>query len=146
MENEKKYSDKQILKLQKMLSKNQDIDIRRLSFQDQDSLTKLKWAKKQSDKRELIDLLKAYQRLLRIIPGNNMDVAFSLLQLDIDSAVQIASMPKQEFLKKTAEVFGQQLELTERVYQNAILRRSQVVVQYMDVLQNSEPHVKAARV
>ena len=96
------------------------------------------------EEQPLRSLLKAYQRLVRIIPQEHHQLAFALLARDFHSAVQIATLPKRQFLELTHDLVPP--EVLETIYAHAQIKRGQLVVQYMNILQNNEPHAKAARI
>lgn len=140
------FKEEDISALKKMVLMNAAVDFKNIAIQDGVVLSALKWPEDAGNRTKMILVLKAYQRLLRIIPGSRRRLAFELLKLNFHSAVQIASLSKREFVDQTETVFKKYPALVEGIYNNAVAKRGQVVVQYMDILQNNEPHVKAARV
>ena len=130
--------------LQKTLKQNTALDFKVINLNGESEIKTVK-SKGIKDKDALIKTLKAYQRLLRIVPDNDTATAVNLLKHNIHSAVQIASLSKREFVALfTKKIKGKQ-EQAEVIYQNALTRRSNILVRYMNVMQNNEPHIKAAK-
>ena len=70
--------------------------------------------------------------------------AKALLQADFHSALQIANMPKNTFIQETSEIFANDKNLAEQVYQRATACRKSVALKYMKLAQNAEPYARAA--
>jgi len=136
------FSANQLNLFKQWLADHGDYDWLRMDWQNEAVLTPL--LGKEPD--TLLPILKAYQRLLRIIPQDHQDIAVSLLEQGLHSAVQIASFSNSQFLELTRDLVPNQPEVQEMIYKQAQLKRSQLVVQYMNILQNHEPHVQAARI
>lgn len=132
------FSGQQLEALKRWLTEHPDYDGLYVNWQDPTIITQLLGQGSQT----LLPLLKAHQRLIRIIPKEHHDIAFYLLERGLHSAVQIASLSKQHFLALTQV----QPEVMTTIYTQAQIKRSQIVIQYMNQLQNNEPHVKAARI
>ena len=94
------FSTNHINLLKQWLADHHDYDWLQMDWQEEAVLTPL--LGKESD--TLLPLLKAYQRLLRIIPKEHQDLAVSLLERGLHSAVQIASFSKQQFLALTSDL------------------------------------------
>ena len=125
------------------LKQNQSIDFLTFNLQDEDNLIKLNFKNLESQQIEIIFQIKAYQRLIRIIPENDTEIALTLMQQGIHSALQIAAMTRKDFMKKCLGVLDE--KLADTIYHNALAKRSTIVVQYMNLLQNREPHISSAR-
>jgi hypothetical protein len=134
-----------LAKLRRILEANKDIDWRGFPFEDQSLLRAVRWQEHQGEQERLIPLLKAYQRLLRILPAREDHRALPLLRMGFLSAVQIAGMPKSEFARQWEALFPGEAGLGAIVYQNALERRSYVLLQHVNSVQCSEPHYRAAR-
>lgn len=87
----------------------------------------------------------AYQRLLHILPVGEDARALPMLADGLHSAVQIANLRRAEFLARWAGLFPGEAALGETVYANAVVRRSQVLLEYVKAAQADEPHYRAAR-
>jgi hypothetical protein len=131
-------------KLQCIVEANTPVDWRAFSFEDQ-SLQALRWQEHEGEHEELIPLLKAYQRLLHILPPSEDHRALPLLQAGLHSAIQIASMPLDQFVQTWAALFPGEAALGEAVHRNAINRRSHLLLHHVNAVQSSEPHYRAAR-
>ena len=142
MPQEQLFSSQQVSVLKQWLADHSDYDWLQMNWQDETVLKPLLG----EESATLLPLLKAYQRLLRIIPTGYENLALPLLASGLHSAVQIASLASQQFLELTRDLVPEQPEVMEAIYRYAQLKRSQLVVQYMNILQNQEPHVRAARI
>lgn len=99
----------------------------------------------------LLQQLKAYQRLLRVLPTNSptsddvpsSDLALKLLALGIDSALKITNLGKANFLSTTRELFSDTPDLADKVYKRALVARNLVASQYIKQRQQLEPHARA---
>ncbi len=136
-------------KMNTFLRKNKSVDFRKADLHHKASLEALKWDVSRKSKESLLKQLKAYQRLLRLLPNGNGDlvtddIAKALLQKGITSSLQIALMPRNTFIKDTLKIFLDDVSLAERVYKRAIACRKRVVLKYMNRLQGLEPHARAA--
>ncbi|GKX29625.1 hypothetical protein SH1V18_21050 [Vallitalea longa] len=132
--------------LDQFFTKNPDICLRSMNLLDEKEVSTLCFDRLKKHKDELMNLLKAWQRLLKILPESQNEVTIikNLLNKNLHSAVQIASIPKKHFLKEYGHLFND-LEEANTMYQNAQMVRSQIAVKYMRLKQNQEPHIKATR-
>jgi len=130
--------------LNAFLRKNKSVDFRKADLRHKTRIKAYKWAGPEAEKESLLKQLKSYQRLLRVLPNDNADLAKALLKKGINSALQIAGMPRKTFIKDNLKIFGGDTGLTERVYQRALACRRRVTLEYMNRSQRSEPHARAA--
>jgi hypothetical protein len=128
----------------RFMDQNRSSDFLRTDLLSDAGASKLDFTSFEDQKDEFLALAKAYQRLLRIVPEQNRDVALALLGKGIHSALQIAQMTRKDFLGKVVSVLGDE-KLADDIYQNALKKRGVILLQYLDVYQNNEPHIKAAR-
>ena len=124
---------------------NKKVDFKKINLDNEKDFKNIKCSETK-DKKNLNNVLKAYQRLLRIVPDQDSDLIMDLLKVNIHSATQITGFTKRDFIKKHKKIFKGKEEIGNQLYDNALKKRSQLVVQYMDILQNNEPHVKASKV
>lgn len=134
-----------LAKLQYIIEVNKTVDWRAFSFENPNQLRALRWQEHEGEREALLPLLKAYQRVLHILPVGKEYHSLPLLLSGLHSAIQIASMPKADFLRQWASLFPEEAALGEAVYQNAISRRSYLLLQHIQSVQSSEPHYRAAR-
>lgn len=139
------FSDENIQRLKGFIKQNTTANFRLYNMNDQVAVAKLDWTGFEEEKESLIQLILAYQRMLRIMPENKGDYAFSFLKNKVHSAMQIASMSMKQFMTAAGEILPDDMTAAEEIYNMALNRRSTILVQYMDILQNSEPHISAAR-
>lgn len=132
-------------RLRPILDANIDIDWRVFSFVTQSQLQTLKLPEQGDERERLIPLLKAYQRLLLVLPVGEEARALPLLGAGLHSAIQIASIPRPDFLARWTALFPGEEALGEAVHQSAIARRSYLLLHHIHSLQNNEPHYRSAR-
>ena len=133
--------------LNSFLIENKEIDFRTADFLHPSNISQYKWAKFEEQKESLIDGLKAYQRMLRVVPEGREDLAQKLLEKGIKSSRQIANMPKETFIQNNLKLFDDKddaaaRQLARRVYMNAVSLREAVILQYITRAQQAEPHVR----
>jgi hypothetical protein len=131
--------------LTQFLDQNRGVDFQFFNLQDEESINGLSFENLEEQKTELISLLKAFQRLIRIIPEKNRDAALVLMSEGVHSALQIAAMTRKAFMGRFASLFNDNGALADAIYKNALKKRSMILIQYMNILQNKEPHISAAR-
>lgn len=131
--------------LTEFLDLNRGVDFQFFNLQDEAVINGLNFENLAEQKTELISLLKAFQRLIRIIPEKNRDAALALMKEGVHSALQIAAMTRRDFMGRFAGLFNDNGALADAIYKNALKKRSMILIQYMNILQNGEPHISAAR-
>jgi hypothetical protein len=132
-----------LARLKALVAANPEIDWRLVSFADSTLLDRLKL---HGDAGEtLIPLLKAYQRLLRVLPLGEERCALPLLQAGFHSALTIAAVAPLEFSRRWNELFPNEPDLGRHVHHNAVARRSHIALKHIDILQSNERHYRAAR-
>jgi hypothetical protein len=131
--------------LVKFLDQNQDVDFLVFNLQDEEHLGRLNFESFTKKKPEIVFLIKAFQRLIRIIPEKNREAALALMKEGMHSALQIAAMTRKDFMGKFADMFHDNGKLADAIYKSALEKRSMILIQYMNILQNGEPHISAAR-
>lgn len=130
--------------LNAFLEKNKNVDFRIADLLHQGSIDALQWAGFEDKKDDLIDSLKAYQRMLRVVPPDRDDLAQKLLENGFQSSLQIANTPKKVFIKNTLELFDNNRAIAENVYIRSIAIRKAIALQYIDRVQQTEAHVRLA--
>ncbi|NEO14792.1 MAG: hypothetical protein F6J98_07650 [Moorea sp. SIO4G2] len=128
-------------KLKIFLQKNSEVDFRKADLLHTPNLKKYKWIKfkDEDEKTRVLNLLKAYQRMLRIVPKGREDVAMILLEGGFQSSVQIVNTPKKAFLK----FFQSDRELGKNVLKRAIAVHKIVTLQYIARVEQAQPHARA---
>lgn len=129
--------------LLRLLNQNKTIDPVLFDFQNEENLAQLDFTGMKKKQLKVMLSVKALQRLLRVIPDNDQELAISMMKIGLHSALQIAAMTRNDFLKKCVGLMEK--ELADSIYQNAKAKRSTILIQYMNALQNNEPHISAAR-
>jgi hypothetical protein len=133
-----------LARLSQFLAANHSVDWRTFAFGQADAIGALSW-QNEGDEAQLIPLLKAHQRVLRLLPEAQEGRAVPLIAAGFHSAVRIANVPRVEFAARWAREFSDEAELGELVHRNAVARRSQVALEYIHNVQSNEPHYRAAR-
>jgi hypothetical protein len=131
--------------LQRLLDANPSVDWRAFSFEDSGLVAGLSWHDLAPHRDDLIPVLKAYQRLLYILPTSEDRRAPPLLGVGLHSAIQIASMPQDQFAQTWAALFPSETALGEAVHRSAVIRRSNLLLHHVSAVQSSEPHYRATR-
>ena len=137
-------SPQNIEDLTKFIEQNKKVNFVIFDLNSQANVDKLNFSNLKK-KEQLLPLIKAYQRILRVLPDKNKAPALALLKEGIHSALQIAAMTRKDFLGKCSLLFGDDCELAGKIYRNALNKKSLLLVQHMNALQNNEPHISAAR-
>jgi hypothetical protein len=128
--------------LQHVIEANPLVDWRAIAL-DQPGLDALEWCA--LERETLAPLLKAYQRLLRILPPAEERRALPLLESGLHSAIQIADLPQDEFLRRWAALFPGEEALGFAVHRTALRRRGDLLLHHINNVQSNEPHYRAAR-
>ena len=132
-----------LVALQPLLEANPSVDWRAIALDDPAVLTALKWLG--LDAAVMTPRLRAYQRLLFILPPSEDRRALRLLEGGFHSAIQVASLPRDEFARRWSELFPGEAALGEAVHRSAISRRSTLLLHHVNAVQHNEPHYRAAR-
>lgn len=138
-------NDDGVSRLKAFIALNKGINFRTFNFFNEDEPGRLIWSGIEKNREEIIGLLKGYQRLIRIIPEDKEETAFLLLKSGLHSALQICSMSRKEFMKRISENIQGDIKTAEQIYTNAQEKKGVILLQYMNMLQNSEPHISAAK-
>lgn len=135
-------------KLSAFLRKHKATDFRVADLLNPASLEKFKWPADTSDKQDLLDQLKAYQRLLRLLPAgkgvDSSDYAKELLKEGFHSALQITDMGRLTFVSKVTSLFDGDVSQAESVFKRALACRKLVAIKYLKRRQQLESHSRAA--
>ena len=128
--------------LNAFLRKNKTVDFRTADLLRSSNINSYKWTGLEDQKENLIKQLKAYQRLLRIVPDDRENLAKNLLKNGIQSSLQITSTPKKVFIKNNLKTFGNDKVLAEQVYKRALAVRKVVALQYVNRAQQRASHAR----
>lgn len=138
----KKQSAKDpVSQLERFLAQNPNLNLPSLNLRDEATIQSLKWSRLRKKQEIIVPLLQGYQRLSKLIPGAPHDIKLGLLRGGIQSALQIASLPKQVFFSRFRSLFGAEEALMHTTYQQALQVRSKVLLQFMSRKQNHEAHL-----
>ncbi len=132
-----------LAELQRLLEANPSVDWRGMSLEGPGALDALEW--RELDPAVLAPLLKAYQRLVRVLPVSEERRALPLLESGLHSAIQIASLSRDEFARRWSALFPGEDALGLAVHRAALSRRSELLLHHMNEVQRNEPHYRAAR-
>lgn len=117
--------------LQALLDANPKLDLRTLDRSDEDALARLSWPDATLDRGALLEQLRGYQRLLRLLPDDDRPLLLALLQRGIRSALHLAAIPRARFLDEFWQVFAGDLPRMRAVHEAALARRSELALHYL---------------
>ena len=129
--------------LQRLLEANPSVDWPTIALEGPGARDALAWLALEPE--AVMPLLKAYQRLVRILPASEEGRALLLLESGLHSAIQIANIPKDEFVRRWTALFPGEGALGEAIHRSAIARRSTLLLHHVNNVQSHEPHYRAAR-
>ena len=119
------------------LKQNPSTDFSAINWDDPQIDSTLNWKGLTKYKDDLLKLLKAYQRLRQLLPPENHELILSLLKENINSAIQIASIPKANFFTAFSDLFGHDNQLMESCYSKATAIRTRLLLQQMQMMQSN---------
>ncbi|XOF34643.1 MAG: hypothetical protein ACL93V_04960 [Candidatus Electrothrix sp. YB6] len=142
------YKRAVLKELNTLLRKNRSVDIRRADLLRKSSIEALRWHVSGEEKEALLRHLKAYQRMLRVLPDNLDEsaakkIAGDLLKKGFESSLQIAASPRRAFIQDNLSIFADDAELAGQVYKRAVACRKRVALKYINRSQQLEPHARA---
>ena len=105
----------------------------------------LNWKGFLNYKDQLVESLKVYQRLLRVLPEGDPALIESLIRAGLHSAIQIASIPKSKFVLEYGGLFSHDKLLIDATYQKALAIRSQLLIKHISAIQQAEPHTTESK-
>jgi hypothetical protein len=141
------YSEADMLDhLRPFIRQNNTINLRTIDLNDPEATSQFLWLDLEEKKSFILEALKGYQRLARIIPEENSDTIFALLKRHIHSALHIAAIPRAQFFNTYSNIFDNDREFIEKTYQNALAVRAAIVRHYLAVKQHNEPHIKQTKI
>lgn len=129
------------LELNSICSTSPDFDILNFDFYNKDMVKGLNL----KNSAEQMEKLKAYQRLLRIYP--NEEIAKKLIDELIDSACKIANLPEYYFIEEYKDVFNGNTDLAAEYHKNAVHINQSTLHQFgivKDLV--ASPHYRATTV
>ncbi|HEX8110984.1 MAG TPA: hypothetical protein VF516_24795 [Kofleriaceae bacterium] len=129
--------------LKQLIEMNPSIDWGAVVLDDPGRRAAIDW--RELDPETMVPLVKAYQRLMHILPPGEERRALPLLESGLHSAIQIASIPRDEFLRRWGALFPGDEALGLAVHRAALGRRSELVLHHIHEVQRNEPHYRAAR-
>lgn len=141
----KTIKDVEIKRLFKLIDQNTDFDFLSANLLISKTIDSLNWKGFEKFKEPLTGQLKMYQRLQRVLPGNDPVLIKSLMKSGIHSAIQIASIPKSKFVSEYSSLFNNDSELIETTYQKAVAIRSQILIKHIAVIQKAETYASESK-
>lgn len=131
MKTKEKINQNSFAYLKKWLAQNKNVDLVSAMFNHPASVDAMNWKKLEDQKAEIIPQLKAYQRLLKILPRKNNKLILNLLGANIHSAIQVASMPKQNFITTYSHLFSGKEAAAEIFYNKALAIKTQLLLKHV---------------
>ena len=127
------------------LKANPALNLQKFNFLNPAAVAALQW--EEGNEAILLPQLKALQRLVRLT--GNVDSAEALYNQGLHSALQIASMPAHKFVDQYKTAFvsnGLSAEAqAQQAHQKALARKSQAVLSYTAIKQQTAPYYRASR-
>lgn len=97
------------------------------------------------EKQEILEGFKGVQRILRLLPDNKAHLVWPVLLSGFSSALEIAALGRNAFIDAMREDADLDEETAAYVHRNARARRSRLLPEIMNRIQNSEPHIRQAK-
>ncbi|MEL7144550.1 MAG: hypothetical protein AAGL08_20350, partial [Cyanobacteria bacterium J06573_11] len=94
-----------IERLNEFLRQNETVDFRTADLLHSPNLEQYAWQGFEQDKEALKSTLKAYQRMLRIVPEGGEEIAKTLLKQGVISSFQITNTSKKGFIQRNFSLF-----------------------------------------
>jgi len=138
-------TDEALSALMRVLDANKQVEWRTISFDDPTLLASLSWQAVEAERAALVPLLRAYQRVLRVLPAGEEHRALPMLEAGLHSAIQIADLARDEFLRRWGALFPGEDALGLVVHRAALGRRGELLLHHINEVQRNEPHYRAAR-
>jgi hypothetical protein len=132
-----------LVELQRLIEANPLVDWRAITLDGPGALDALDWC--ELEPTAVVPLLKAYQRLVHILPASEERRALPLLESGLHSSIQIASLSRDDFARRWSALFPGEGALGLSVHRAAISRRSELLLHHINRVQRNEPHYRAAR-
>ncbi len=126
-----KQSQDGFVHLKKWLAQNKNVNLLSARFNNQASVDVMNWKNLEDKKAEIVPQLKAYQRLLKILPRKNNKLILNLLGANIHSAIQVASLPKQNFITTYSHLFSGKETAAEEFYDQALVIKTQLLLKHV---------------
>jgi hypothetical protein len=126
-----KQNQESFVYLKKWLTQNKNVNLLTAMLNDSASVDAMNWKKLEDHKAEIIPQLKAYQRLIKILPRKNNKLILDLIGANIHSAIQVASMPKQNFIKTYSHLFSKKEAAAEEFYNKALAIKTQLLLKHV---------------
>ena len=117
--------------LRALLSQNPALDPATANLVSGSALDALDWRGLSSRRDALVDELRAYQRLARLLPAPAPALIFALLAAGVRSAIQVATMSRAELERLLGPHTGGDARLCQQVQANAQAIRSRVALRYV---------------
>src|SRR5689334_7860793 len=89
--------------LEGMLGSNSSVEWRAVDLSDERVVAEMNF--RDLERSTALRLLEAYQRVLRVLPPGEEARAIPLLEAGLHSAIQIAGIPRDEFLRRFCALF-----------------------------------------
>ena len=131
-----KWTARDTTSLIKLLNKNNNIDFAKVSLKNVKVVANLKGLKAKSERD--LQLLTAYQRLLKIAPQTELDTLVQLLKDGLQSAIQIADLPQHDFIKKYSPLFANDTNITIQFHESAKAIKTKVLIEFMNRKQSKQ--------
>ncbi len=118
-------------RLKRFIKNNGEESLRTHDLKNPAENPEFNWKGLKKKDEELIQQLRSYQRLLRVVPPGHTDLIFNLLDEGLQSAIEIAAIPSAEFLTAYASLHKDP-EILKACHRKAVAIRTQLLLRYVD--------------
>jgi hypothetical protein len=126
--------------LSAVLDANSDLDLNNADLSG--AAASVRWPDDGAEREPVLELLRAYQRLLRFVPRGDRRVLLSLLERGLHAAIHVAAIPRARFIAELASSFGGDREWAAETHAAALARRSELALRYVKARQSLELPVR----
>lgn len=141
MKDNKKAVESILDQLLVFLNINKEKNIVTADFKDESAIGAFSWVKPEQDTKDLLKQLQAYQRISKLLPKQEDELVISLLKDGLNSALSIANIPKDKFMASYGPLFEKAALSVSAFYDNASTVKANVLLEYMRIKQQAEPHI-----
>lgn len=131
--------------LRALVTQNNHIDMRCEDFSNKEVSDQIRSHGSPLSPNEIVEGFKGVQRVLRLLPKEKTHLVWPVLLSGFSSALEIAAIGRNAFLNSMKEISEMDEETALMVHKNARARRSQLLPEIMNRIQNNEPHMRQAK-
>lgn len=141
MKDNKKAVESKLDQLLVFLNNCKEKNIITADIRDESAIAAFSWAKPEQDTKDLLKQLQAYQRISKLLPKQDDGLVIPLLKDGLISALSIANIPRDKFMASYSPLFEKSALSAAEFYDNASTVKANVLLEYMRIKQQAEPHI-----